>query len=353
MKKISFIENKKLNFLQLNHIYKKSIIENHHANFGPLTKKLEKYVFKLLNLTKNKSVVACSSGSLALLTIGNYFRLQNKKRFATSKFTFFSNNNNYLCNSYILETNKNGLIDLEKIKNQLNKFDNLIYTNIFNSNPDFTEIYKLCKKNKKNLIIDNALTLFERPKNYKNMNVYEMISFHHTKPWGFGEAGVIICPKKDEKIIRNLTNFGLLNFNKYKKFSFNCKISDLSSAAILLRLKNIKLWSKYYNTQKQRLIKILNSNFEFEKIFYTPRKTPSAYIPVVAKENIEQKLLNKTKYITLKKYYVPISNKRKKNCYAETIYNKIVCIPCHAGMAKVSDKNLIEDLKKVLILKNR
>lgn len=348
MKKIDFIENKILNFENLKKIYQISYKKNRHANFGPISLKLEKYLMKIMKIPKNKTVIMCSSGTMAMQTICNYFRQNNKNKFATSNLTFFSNNISFLNNAKILNTNKEGLLDLsDAIKNR-NSFDNLIFTNVFNIKPEYDAVYKFCNKYKKNLIIDNALTLFERPKNFDKMKTFEIVSFHHTKPWGFGEGGAIICHKKHEKTMRNLINFGSNNFSKFKKFSTNAKISDLACAAIFLRIKNIKIWSKEYKFQCIRIKKIIEQNFNFNKILYNSNSTPVAYLPVIFKKKINKVRFNKAKYLNFRKYYIPLQKKKKINCNAKKIYDNILCIPTHGGLKNLSDNRIIADLKKLV-----
>lgn len=91
MKKVNFIENKSINFNNLQKLYKVSLKKNHHANFGPISKLLEKFIHKKLKLAKNKKVITCNSSTSAILIIAKYLKSKNKNKFATSNFTFFSN----------------------------------------------------------------------------------------------------------------------------------------------------------------------------------------------------------------------------------------------------------------------
>ena len=234
------------------------------------------------------------------------------------------------------------------IKKKINYFDNLIITNSFYFSPDYSEIYELCNKNKKQLVIDNALTLYERPKDYEFMDVFETISFHHTKPWGVGEGGVIICDKKYELELKNLTNFGSKNFYKNHKYAINAKISDLSCAAHLSRFKSIRSWSKKYHIQANRIVKIVAENFNVEKIFYQKFKTPKNCIPVLFRTRIETKKLSNSKYLDFRKYYLPLSNKKIKDCQAKKIYERILCIPSHSDISKLTKKQIIEDIASIV-----
>jgi dTDP-4-amino-4,6-dideoxygalactose transaminase len=347
MKKIQFVENKHINFNNLKKLYKFSVQKNHHTNFGPISQKLEKYIHKKIKLPKNKTVIACSSSTSAILIIAKYLKTKNKNRFATSNFTFFSNYIDDLKSSLIFPTNENCSIDLDIIKKNLNNFDNLIFTNCFNFNYDYEEIYKICKKNKKNLIIDNATGFYERPNNYNYMDIFETISFHHTKPCGFGEGGVIICNKKHESSLRNLINFGVKNFKKNHQYGLNAKISDISCAVILLRLKSINMWSKQYLFQRKRVLGILCKNFNFKKIFYKNNRSPLNYIAVMFNKPIDFKKIYKSKKITFNKYYIPLKKNKILNCKANTIYNHILCIPVHPGLKRISDKEIIKDIQIV------
>ena len=349
MKKVNFIENKSINFNNLQKLYKVSLKKNHHANFGPISKLLEKFIHKKLKLAKNKKVITCNSSTSAILIIAKYLKSKNKNKFATSNFTFFSNYIDELKESLILPTNMNCSIDLKTLHSNINKFDNLIYTNCFNYNYDYSTIYQFCKKNKKTLIVDNATGFYERPKNYNLMDIFETISFHHTKACGFGEGGIIICDKKHESYLRNLINFGANDFIKNHRYGLNAKISDISCAAILLRLKSINIWSKDYLIQKKRMIEILRKNFSFKKIFHKKNISPSTYLAVIFNKPIDLKNITKSKKITFNKYYIPLKKNKILNCKANNIYNNILCIPVHPGLKKISDKEIIKDIQIVTI----
>jgi len=351
MKKLKFLENKILNFSEITKIYKISQKKNHHANFGPVSNKLEKFIHKLCKLPSNYCAIMCSSGTSAMLTAANFLRMQGINKFATSNYTFFSSKLNFLNNSKVIETDNKGLIDLKNLLKERNEFQALIYTNLFNLDPNYNEIYKFCQINKKALIVDNALNLLERPQNLKNRDIFEIISFHHTKPWGFGEGGVLICRRKHEKKLRNLMNFAAINFDELAKYGLNSKISDLSCAAILDRLKNYKKISKLYNNQKNRIMKIIKKNFIFKDILNRQNKlNVSNYLAVVAENKIDMKDLKKLKYIECRKYYMPFkSTKFFKR--SNQLFDRIVCIPTGPQLQSISDENIIKDLKNFFSVK--
>lgn len=342
--KIKFIENKHINFDDIKKIYNISIEKNHHTNFGPVSRDLEKLIHKICKLPSNYCAIMCSSGTNALLTAANFLKSQNISKFAVSNYTFFSSKLNILNNSRVIETHENGLIDLKYLEKEKNNFQGVVYTNLFNLDPNYNEIYKFCKANNKSLIVDNALNLFQRTKNLAKKDIFEIVSFHHTKPWGFGEGGVLICKKKYEKKMRNLINFAAKDFNKLSQYGLNSKISDLSCAAILQRLKNYKKIIKEYNNQKKRMIKIVEQNFKFRKILNRNDETNiSNYLPVEARNKIYEKDIKNLKNLECRKYYKPLKFSKFFN-KSNQLFDRIICIPTGPHLRNISDIKIIKDL---------
>ena len=342
--KIDFIESKIINFKDLKKLYKFSEKENRHSNFGPISKKLEKKISNMLSLADNKKVIMCSSATSAILLAANYIKQKfNVSRFVTSNIAFFSNNINFLNNIRIIDTNSFGCIDVNILEKFKHTFDCYIHTNYFNYNYDFSDIYKFCKKNKKKLIIDNAVNLTYRPDNYNDMNVFDVVSFHHTKLLGFGEGGCLILPKNHYLNVLNLSNFGAKNFKKNKKYSLNAKISDLSCSAILLRLKKRKLIIKRYQYQKQRLLKLITNTLEYSKILLNKNDIATTAIPILLKKKIDLHHLRKLQYLTVLKYYRPLSRSYK---YKNSIrfYDHIINIPCNPDINRLNDNQIKKDL---------
>ena len=346
--KIDFIENKKINFNQFKKIYSVSIKKNSHANFGPVYLELCKKFKKLVKLPKNNDCLFCSSGTIALLTAVNFFRKKNEGKMITSNYTFFSSNVSYLDKINILDTDNFGILTGEILKNNFNKsWSTLIFTNLFNQNPGLKEIYNFIYKKKIDLVVDNSNNILDRPKFYNKMKLVEIISFHHTKPWGYGEGGVIIFDKKYKNEFCNLINFGAKNFSKNKKYSLNGKISDISCAAILQRLNNFSIWSKQYLVQKIRILKIIKTNFKNYKILHNfKNKSPINYLPIILHKKITSNDLKKTKYLTLRKYYIPLNKNKKKFKNSIKLFNNILCIPCHKDIKNLKDREIKADLKK-------
>ena len=345
-----FIERKKID---LNHV-QGSILKcyklNQFANYGPITNKLENKISKLLNL-KNRSVIMCSSATAGIQTLTNFFQFRSfrKIRWVISNNSFFSSNILNLYNSKIIDCSASGAICLTALKNiNINSWDGVIYTNTYAFNYDWSSIRKYCLENNKFFFVDNASGLLDRP--FDSNNDYEVISFHHTKPWGFGEGGAIICPSKVEKKIRTLINFGSANFSRLKKYSNNYKISEISSMFILQWLKKKTNWKSNYLAQEKIVKKIIINNKLKISILGNNTKflSPRSYIPLILDKKISLQRLKKIKQIIVRKYYIPIL-KLKKFKNSINIYQHIVCFPNNPDFLKnkkLNIKNILFDIQK-------
>ena len=147
-----------------------------------------------------------------------------------------------LKDAIIVDIDEDGGIDLEQIPKNVN---GIIVTNCFGNVVDIDKYVNWCKERNIFLVFDNAGTAytFYKGKNSCNYGNGSIISFHHTKPFGFGEGGAIIVDKKYEYTIRKLMNFGIDN-NKPQEYELywnrlgnNYKISEISALYIFQYLR--------------------------------------------------------------------------------------------------------------------
>jgi dTDP-4-amino-4,6-dideoxygalactose transaminase len=216
---INWVPNKQINNNKINKLLQNSINKNQFTNNGPNVQLLEKIIKEKLQINDTKCVIAVTNGSVALhsLTTGiQYYHNQNIN-WATQSFTFPPSAQGTLSNIKIVDIDKDGGLDLDELDNNIN---GIIVTNIFGNIVDIEKYENWSNKNNKFLIFDNAATpfTFYKGKSCCNYGHGCTISFHHTKPLGFGEGGAIIVDKKYENNIRCLNNFGIdLTDNYYLK----------------------------------------------------------------------------------------------------------------------------------------
>jgi dTDP-4-amino-4,6-dideoxygalactose transaminase len=186
---IKWVPNKPINHDRVRELLNKSIEMNQFTNCSPAVEALETAVRTLLNINNTKSIVCVSNGTVALwatiAAIEVYY--QKDLRFFTQSFTFPASAQGYLQNVGIVDIDISGGLNLEEVP--LDQCDGIIVTNIFGNVADIYKYEEWCKNNNKILVLDNAATSNTR---YKGMNSCNYgsaatLSFHHTKPIGFGE----------------------------------------------------------------------------------------------------------------------------------------------------------------------
>ena len=234
----SWVPKKKINHNRIGELLKESELTNQFTNNGPAVGLLEKRISELLQINETKSVVCVSNGTVALWAAVAAIELYNNKdlQFYTQSFTFPASAQGYLDDVIIVDIDNGGGIDLNLI--DTSKCDGIIVTNVFGNVVDISKYEKWAKENNKYLIFDNAATsnTFYKGKNSCNYGNASTLSFHHTKPIGFGEGGCIIIDKQYERSLRNILNFGIDNsspLGKWHRKGGNYKMSDIQAVYIL------------------------------------------------------------------------------------------------------------------------
>ena len=316
------------------------------CNYGPNVTFLEDLIRKNFCINDDKSIIAITNGSLALnsLTRAINHHENSELNWATQSFTFPPSAQNTLSDVMIIDIDLEGGLDLNKVPDNIN---GLIVTNVFGNCVDIDKYTEYCKKNNKKLIFDNAATAntFYKGSNCCNYGIGSIISFHHTKAFGFGEGGAIIVDKKYEDSIRKINNFGFyLNKNiLWDKNSSNYKMSEISAVYIIQYLidkfdiivKKHQELNYYFrskvNKRKMNYLKFYPSFHDNNNI------VPSCFC--ILFDNYDKQIEDKLKEnnIFCRKYYVPLID----TLIATKFYNHILCIPCNIDMN-------FEDIDKIL-----
>jgi dTDP-4-amino-4,6-dideoxygalactose transaminase len=351
---IDWVPNKKINYKCVNTLLKKSEDCKQFTNYGPNVKDLEKYIHEKYKLDNNKSVIVVVNASLGLQILTKSISQFNNKNniWATQSFTFPSSNQGSLQTSRILDIDLEGGLNLEEITDDI---EGIIVTNVFGNIVNIDKYVDFCEKKNLFLVFDNAAThfTFYKNKNCLNYGTGCVISFHHTKPFGFGEGGAIIVDKKYENLIRKMINFGITNIDKepyYSKYSNNCKMSDISAVYILQYLKDNfdNIIVKHRDLYKYFKTKITDLDLKLFPSFHDKNKSCVSCFCLLFKNkemSIRVCRLLKKKGVFNRKYYHLL----KKTPNANIIYDKILCLPCTIDM-NYKDIDLIVDLLKKIIL---
>ena len=313
------------------------------TNGGVNVKLLEEFIKTNLKIDDNKSVIVVTNGSLALhvLTYGIEFYENRKLNWATQAFTFPPSAQSNLSKAKIIDIDNNGGLDIAKVDSSIN---GIIVTNIFGNIVDIYKYEDFCRENNKFLIFDNAATGYTeyKGKNCLNYGTGCTISFHHTKPFGFGEGGAIIVDKKYEKTIRCLNNFGIGLTEKYwLSGGNNNKMSEISAIYILQYLQRnidiiINKHNELYLYFQEKIIKNKITHFKLFPSFHDGIIVLSCFCILFENynDNIIKKLLENN--IQARKYYHPLDDSKVAN----EIHDKILCIPCNIDIDKSDVDNI-------------
>jgi dTDP-4-amino-4,6-dideoxygalactose transaminase len=336
---VPFIEQKSPDFEQMAEIVQLSADSGYWTNFGPVSALLESALEQHLHLPASRAVVMCSSGTAALHTLvaAKEYRAGRRLRWVVSAYGFRASYLGPLANARVLDCNAAGVLDLEAL-DELDPecWDGAVVTNTFGLRSDLSEYAAFCRDAGKELIVDNAGLLDGFRRDNPRSSVDEILSFHQTKPWGMGEGGCAVLPREQASLFRAIINGGEGLQPEARLWASNSKISDVSCAMILQRLRHAGEWSGGYRTQGRRILRIasevgLRPLAPIDLARLTPPHLPMlAPSPVTAID-----LVNKS--FVMQKYYEPLSPELPT---AASLYARVVNIPCHPDMALLHDEEI-------------
>ncbi len=330
---LRYIEDKPLDMESVAKYLKESEMANHWANFGPVSKRIEAAIARKLKLDEGLRVVMCASGTAALHTIISLHETLAGKnlRWVTSSFGYYSAIQGPLRAAQIVDCDDNGMLDLSALDPA--DFDGFVVTNTFGQAADLNKYYRYAATHGKIVCVDAAMALSSH-----HHGANECISFHHTKPWGFGEGGCAIVAAEHEHLFRSLICFGHEPGEQINRRASNGKISDISCAFGLTRLQQMATLGDQYRAQYHR-IAILGRQAgmailaDIDHHPGIPASVP--FITPLPLDDFKHPVLPSGRY------YHPLADTPR----AFDIYHRIVNVPCHPGLASLSDAEIKEALE--------
>lgn len=334
MRKIDWVPNKKINNDLVIKLLDTSVKTNQFTNNGPNVQLLENIIREKLKIDNSKAIIAVSNGSVALQSLASGIECYHNSviNWATQSFTFPPSAQGTLQKTVIVDIDNDGGLDLKQLDANIN---GIIVTNIFGNIVDIKKYEEWANKKDRFLIFDNAATPYTYYNGISccNYGTGCTISFHHTKPIGFGEGGAIIVDRKYEKYIRCINNFGIgLTDNYWTSGGNNYKMSDISAVYIIQYLNNFENIYNHHSVLYKYVDNYIKDNKLNVKLYPsfhdTDKILPSCLCFLFDNYNddIRTQLLNNN--IFCRKYYNPL----KKTKISMEIYNKILCIPCTIDM---------------------
>jgi len=342
--KINWVPTKTINQDRVQELLSECQSTNHFTNNGPVTKKLEDVVRQKLKVDDSKDIIIVSNGTVALWVAVAAIELSTGRhlRWATQSFTFPPSAQGTLESVKIVDIDLEG--GLELYQGLENEVDGIIVTNIFGNLVNIKKYEDWCQKFNKYLIFDNAATAysFYKGKNCVNYGNSTTLSFHHTKPIGFGEGGAVIIDKEFSSDLKRLINFGIDQTHGWHRWGGNYKLSDISAAYIVQHLEQIDhiyTHTKHLAEEASKCILKKNGKARLFPNFSDEIGLLSCLTILFEDEEesnlVIERLANND--IFSRKYYYPLD----KSINANKIFRQIVCVPLHYCMT-------IEQLKYML-----
>ena len=262
------------------------------------------------------------------------------KRWVVSSFGFRATVIGPFSGSKIVDCDHAGLIDLKAIERLgAESFDAIIATNPFGMLGNMDGAVDFARRLEKSIILDNAAAFvgFDRA---NHGGVFECLSFHHTKPFGFGEGGCLILDRTLEDDCKSALDFGYHGewSNAHSALS-NGKMSDSAAAFILARHRDYDAWIVEYHRQFNRILKI-GERMGYRLLMNRDLVGAGACgnVPLICSEPISSEQIRNGKLV-FRKYYKPLG----EGTISHHLYDRVVNIPCHPGVGILSDAQ-IEDL---------
>ncbi|MCM2131852.1 DegT/DnrJ/EryC1/StrS family aminotransferase [Larsenimonas rhizosphaerae] len=355
---IGFVERKNIDFSLFNVLLEKSISNNRVSNFGPVSKELESEL-SLLNgidsLQSNFKAICGSSATLLISAVAAALdnRYQTSLRWAVCDFGFFTNFTGPVKTASKVKCNSAGMLDIDQLALLPDdSFDVVMVTNVFGWHDDFEDYFRFCRQKNKILIVDNAAGFGSLANRHMNSEPglapewIEIVSLHHTKPWGFGEGGVAFADSELVKYIAAALNFGISPeiVLEDSRWVSNGKMSEVAAAAIMCRVRDRQNWVSQYRDQTHRIMNLACKAGLVPLSNDLPSRHVVGQIGFLSKRPVSRHEIDAS-ILPLEKYYRPTVG---FGSGAMNIYNHMINIPTHASMSFFSDETIINELKCLL-----
>lgn len=322
---VRYVEDKPVDYARVAEFLSESQAANQWSNFGPVCRRLERAIRERLALPPSLRVVMCASGSQALHGIVALQETLSGRslRWTTSSFGFYCAIQGPLREAKVVDCDERSMLDLAQLDPK--GFDGFIVTNVFGMATDLTAYREFARRYDKIMVVDAALS-FGSHEHGPN----ECISFHHTKPWGFGEGGCAIVLTEHEALFRSLIALGHEPGEDINRRATNAKASDVACAFQLMRLEQMPALEASYRYQYERMVQIGDSLGLEPLGGLTQHPAIPGNVPLLLPHPVED---FRHPSLPTGRYYHPLAETPN----ARAIHDRIINVPCHPGMTLLQD----------------
>ncbi|MBT9292014.1 DegT/DnrJ/EryC1/StrS family aminotransferase [Prosthecodimorpha staleyi] len=308
------------------------------ANAGPVVAALERELARLLKIGRGRTVVAAASGTAATYALAGLsaVALGRNPRWVASAYGFLSSGIGPLSDTIFVDCDASGMIDLAAVAALPEAdWDGLIATNAFGLQETMAPVIAFCRARGKRLIVDSAQGFLGIERDAPEHQADEIVSLHATKPIGTGEGGFAIVSEEDAPRLRALLNFGVGLDPVARSYAANGKMSEIAAAAALERLERLPSWRPLYVSQRERM-ELIVGHLGLRPLGRPPARSVLASLPVLMPAAYRSEDLPPARF-DCGRYYRPLSPDAP---VAASIYRRMLNLPCHPGMAAISNEEI-------------
>lgn len=312
---------------------------NHYANNGPGVQKFCDLVRSKLGIDGKYEIFPTSSGTAALHLLVEALKAEvDRIEWRVPAYTWRANCQGPLSGAAIddIRADYPSLRFLEKDSTRSRK--NIVVTNLFGTVCDIQRYVNYAREQHIFVIFDNAATPWTQygGRNALNYGDGSCVSFHHTKPLGFGEGGIALLDRSLTKALAAARD--LLANQGPPKSGLNYKMSDIAAAYIACQLNELEDIAVAHMDLYSDLLEMVDSFGSEVTTFrnYADEIPFSNVFPVVFPFELPVPA-----YINLaeaRRYYKPLA---LHPANANSLYLRTLCFPIHRDMTR-EDVTLIE-----------
>lgn len=344
---------------------------NHFANGGPCVRRLEAFLrADVIQPAETDdgadpwTVVATCSGAAAMhaLMAAWCVKANSHLSFVTQAFTFPVSAQGAVAHHV-------AIVDLDPahggplLREGDATHEAVIVTNAFGRCADLKHYVDWCQRHHALLLLDNAATPYTwyGGRNSCLVGNGSIISLHHTKPFGFGEGGAVVCRRSLEPYVRRMINFGYdgTGAHGWHPLATNGKMSDVAAAYALAFLTSrrgspralLAASDDVHQRMWERLGHLIAHCMPSAALMDMAGRQGVRSCVVLMFEDAaaSERCIATCERLGLvaRRYYKPLAG-RDVVPHAWHVYDRIVCLPCHADVTDVDMERIREAVQEAV-----
>jgi len=314
-----------------------------------------------------KHVIACSSGTDALLVPQMAMDIKPRDEIIVPAFTYYASASmvsHWGATPVFVDVDPVTFnIDPEKIEEKITKKTKAIFgVSLYGQTADFDAINRLADKNGLWVLEDGAQSFGAQYKGKRSCNLTKVAttSFFPAKPLGcYGDGGAMFTNDDDLAIkLRQLVNHGQVKRYTHKYVGINGRLDTIQAAILRIKLK-------YFDNEiemRQSAADYYTSAFQDSKNIITPEIIPdrssswAQYTVRIPNRDEARQKLQVLGIPTSVHYPMPVNRQEAfsflgDNTHydnAELLSKEVISLPMHGFISRDDQNQVIEAVKKVV-----